>query len=202
VGIRPALIFCRCPNERLQKTSLGRFSARSLRKPKSGAARVRLSGLIHVRKQAMFGFNRQLACYTGTPREFFGTDVPTLAGAFYGSDVVGGSRVGRAHWTAVRANSAEHHPPNFLQISGSVSVPSTVSIHMPVPDVEERARLPVLPLNTHLQNPLLRALARRDSGGYDPLVALQPKGTKAPLFCVHPGVGEVLIYPQPCQLFL
>ncbi|MFJ7904557.1 AMP-binding protein [Streptomyces sp. NPDC096198] len=54
-----------------------------------------------------------------------------------------------------------------------------------------------------LTAPTPRALAARleeDSAGgaktdddYDPLVPMQQTGTKTPLFCVHPGAGEVLV---------
>jgi thioesterase domain-containing protein len=36
---------------------------------------------------------------------------------------------------------------------------------------------------------------------YDPIVALQTKGTKTPLFCVHPGVGEVLVFVGLAKFF-
>ncbi|MFI6108989.1 AMP-binding protein [Streptomyces sp. NPDC051310] len=62
---------------------------------------------------------------------------------------------------------------------------------------------------TVLTSPTVRGLAARLAGGtpagtagatgagarpYDPVVPLQTSGTKTPLFCVHPGVGEVLVF--------
>jgi thioesterase domain-containing protein len=37
---------------------------------------------------------------------------------------------------------------------------------------------------------------------YDPIVPLQPTGTKTPLFCVHPGVGEVLVFVNLAKYFV
>ena len=38
------------------------------------------------------------------------------------------------------------------------------------------------------------ALAEKKPHEYDPVVTLQPNGTKTPLWLVHPGVGEVLVF--------
>ncbi|OTA98387.1 hypothetical protein M426DRAFT_326014 [Hypoxylon sp. CI-4A] len=52
-----------------------------------------------------------------------------------------------------------------------------------------------------LKNPTARGIASRVaiSAGkkqheYDPVVTLQPHGTKTPLWLVHPGVGEILVF--------
>ena len=65
--------------------------------------------------------------------------------------------------------------------------------------LEKRFDLADVPLTLILQNSTIRALAARitaDSreghGQYDPLVPLQPGGSKTPLFCIHPGTGEIL----------
>ncbi|MEV5987104.1 non-ribosomal peptide synthetase [Streptomyces sp. NPDC052051] len=66
-----------------------------------------------------------------------------------------------------------------------------------------------LPMATLLQAPTVRALARRlaadrEAGGdaaYDPLVPLQVTGDGTPLFCVHPGLGEVLVFVNLAQYF-
>lgn len=67
-----------------------------------------------------------------------------------------------------------------------------------------RAGLPVV-----LQNPSVRELARSIVSGlqhgaaeYDPLVPLQTTGRKSPLFCVHPGNGEVFILVNLAKYFL
>ena len=69
-----------------------------------------------------------------------------------------------------------------------------------------------VPMATLLQAPTVRALAARlatggDTGGtggdaaYDPLVPLQVTGEGTPLFCVHPGLGEVLVFVNLAQYF-
>ncbi|WP_243729356.1 non-ribosomal peptide synthetase [Paludibacterium purpuratum] len=66
--------------------------------------------------------------------------------------------------------------------------------------------LPILAILTH---PTVRALAACVIAGgapniaeYDPIVALQTSGDKTPLFCVHPGVGEVLVFVSLAQYFV
>ncbi|MFC4908621.1 alpha/beta fold hydrolase [Actinomadura gamaensis] len=62
-----------------------------------------------------------------------------------------------------------------------------------------------LPMSTILQAPTVRALTRRIAGGtraeYDPLVPLQLTGDGTPLFCVHPGLGEVLVFINLAKYF-
>ncbi|MGW0534820.1 alpha/beta fold hydrolase [Streptomyces sp. NPDC003032] len=66
-----------------------------------------------------------------------------------------------------------------------------------------------VPMSTLLQAPTVRALARHLAGGqstegdaaYDPLVPLQVTGDGTPLFCVHPGLGEVLVFVNLAKYF-
>ncbi|GHC68486.1 non-ribosomal peptide synthetase [Streptomyces flavofungini] len=66
-----------------------------------------------------------------------------------------------------------------------------------------------VPMSTLLQAPTVRALAGRLTGGqrpegdpgYDPLVPLQVTGDGTPLFCVHPGLGEVLVFVNLAKYF-
>ena len=61
-----------------------------------------------------------------------------------------------------------------------------------------------IPIITVLTNPTIRGLAKalqsmqgpqlEGDEGYDPAICLQSEGTKPPLFLVHPGVGEVLVF--------
>lgn len=76
--------------------------------------------------------------------------------------------------------------------------------------LERHFHLADLPLVMILQNPTVRALAvhifRASSPaahppGHDPLVPLQLTGSKLPLFCVHPGSGEVLVLVQLASCF-
>jgi acyl-CoA synthetase (AMP-forming)/AMP-acid ligase II/thioesterase domain-containing protein/acyl carrier protein len=60
-----------------------------------------------------------------------------------------------------------------------------------------------------LQNPTVRGLAVSISRGslrepkeYDPIVPMQVTGKKTPLFCVHPGNGEVLILVNVAKYFV
>ncbi|MFD4640244.1 alpha/beta fold hydrolase [Lentzea sp. NPDC058436] len=70
--------------------------------------------------------------------------------------------------------------------------------------VRERlgADLPVLDV---LRAPTVRELARIVGApprqGYDPVVTLQAGGDGVPLFCVHPGVGEVLVFVNLAKHF-
>ncbi|MFB6689800.1 AMP-binding protein [Streptomyces virginiae] len=68
------------------------------------------------------------------------------------------------------------------------------------------ADLPVLAI---LTSPSVRALAARIEAGrsaerapYDPVVALQTSGDGTPLFCIHPGVGEVLVFVNLAKYFV
>ncbi|MER5258761.1 non-ribosomal peptide synthetase [Streptomyces sp. NPDC002855] len=66
-----------------------------------------------------------------------------------------------------------------------------------------------VPMSTLLQAPSVRALAGRltaaqgagGDGAYDPLVPLQVTGDGTPLFCVHPGLGEVLVFVNLAKYF-
>ncbi|RMZ69913.1 Polyketide synthase [Pyrenophora seminiperda CCB06] len=57
-----------------------------------------------------------------------------------------------------------------------------------------------LPIGTLLVNRTIRQLARAianlQDSPYEPMTILQPEGNKTPLWLVHPGVGEVLIFIQ------
>lgn len=62
---------------------------------------------------------------------------------------------------------------------------------------------------TILQTPSVRELAQRVSPGaqqrkrrYEPIVPLQLTGKKTPLFCIHPAVGEVLVYVNLAKYFV
>ncbi len=63
-----------------------------------------------------------------------------------------------------------------------------------------------VPVAAILQAPTVRGLARHLSGGsgsgYDPLVPLQVIGDGTPLFCVHPGLGEVLVFVNLAKYFV
>lgn len=75
--------------------------------------------------------------------------------------------------------------------------------------VEQDLAVPELQIITVLTAPTVRSLAAVLSGEpgssaaeYDPVVALQTTGHKTPLFCVHPGVGEVLVFVNLAKYFV
>jgi acyl-CoA synthetase (AMP-forming)/AMP-acid ligase II/thioesterase domain-containing protein/acyl carrier protein len=74
--------------------------------------------------------------------------------------------------------------------------------------VESRFNIADVPTVALLRAPTVRQLAGvlaalgQGTPCYDPLVPLQPTGTKTPLFCVHPGVGEVLVFVNLAKYFL
>lgn len=66
-----------------------------------------------------------------------------------------------------------------------------------------------LPIITVLRAPAVQTLAARLAAEgasapreYDPLVPLQTSGEKTPLFCVHPGIGEVLVFVDLAKYFV
>ena len=65
--------------------------------------------------------------------------------------------------------------------------------------LEERFALDTeIPLGLVLNNPTIRSLAKAlnasEKPTYNPVVTLQAHGNKVPLWLVHPGVGEVLVF--------
>jgi thioesterase domain-containing protein/acyl carrier protein len=74
--------------------------------------------------------------------------------------------------------------------------------------IESRFRIADLPIVALLRAPTVRQLAGlltslgQGNPCYDPLVPLQQNGTKTPLFCVHPGLGEVLVFVNLAKYFL
>ncbi len=76
--------------------------------------------------------------------------------------------------------------------------------------VATRLAVAELPVITVLTAPTVRQLAARLDAGpsvvagaeaYDPVVPLQTGGDKTPLLCVHPGVGEVLVFVNLARYF-
>ncbi|EGN97544.1 hypothetical protein SERLA73DRAFT_169847 [Serpula lacrymans var. lacrymans S7.3] len=70
--------------------------------------------------------------------------------------------------------------------------------------------LPEIPIIQILKHPVLRDLAKyidalvskdNTQQEYDPIVPLQLTGNKTPIFFVHPGVGEVLIFVNLAKYF-
>ncbi|MEU9343687.1 non-ribosomal peptide synthetase [Streptomyces sp. NPDC048278] len=74
--------------------------------------------------------------------------------------------------------------------------------------VAQRLGATDLQIITVLRAPTVRALAAHLDGTesgeqeYDPIVPMQVSGDKTPLFCVHPGVGEVLVFVNLAKYFV
>ena len=75
--------------------------------------------------------------------------------------------------------------------------------------LSQRFGISDLALVTVLQNPTARALAKTVAPGathapceYDPIVPLQTTGSKTPLFCVHPAIGEILVFVNLAKYFV
>lgn len=75
--------------------------------------------------------------------------------------------------------------------------------------VTQRLGVPGLQVIDLLTAPTVRSLAARlaqqsasgSPAAYDPVVPMQLTGSKTPLFCVHPGVGEVLVFFNLAKYF-
>jgi hypothetical protein len=63
-----------------------------------------------------------------------------------------------------------------------------------------------IPITIFFAYPAIRNLAQalealQKTHEYDPVVTLQPNGSKTPIFFIHPGVGEVLIFMNLSRYF-
>ena len=75
--------------------------------------------------------------------------------------------------------------------------------------LELRIDLADVPVLAIIKHPTVQTLAgwvasgaRAASERYDPVVPLQLTGDKTPLFCVHPGVGEILVFVNLARYFV
>ncbi|CAF9922048.1 MAG: hypothetical protein GOMPHAMPRED_002476 [Gomphillus americanus] len=114
----------------------------------------------------------------------------------------------------------------IVQILKDIGVDSThLDIDMPILDtgitsvdlvqikraLEKVFEIPDIPIITIMTNITTRSLASaidllKNSEGdlerdYDPVVVLQPQGTKTPLWLIHPGIGEMLVFLGLVQYF-
>ncbi|KAG6856817.1 putative NRPS-like protein biosynthetic cluster [Tephrocybe sp. NHM501043] len=63
-----------------------------------------------------------------------------------------------------------------------------------IPTIELLQRPELGDLSDYLTRLASQALSEATPSGYNPLVCFNPTGLKPPLFLVHPGVGEVLVF--------
>ncbi|CAM5293957.1 2-succinylbenzoate--CoA ligase [Streptomyces avidinii] len=182
-GFRPALVLP-LPADSFPKTSLGKIQ-RSLmrRRLESGDYARQLEAVREMVTRRLGGYAAPAGAVEETLAELYGAlfqAEPSTISATAGFFDLGGTSL------------------DILRLG-----------HL-IPSRFPGVRLPVL---TILTSPTIRELAVRveeaRSGGrdrapapYDPLVALQTGGDKTPLFCVHPGVGEVLVFVNLAKYFV
>jgi acyl-CoA synthetase (AMP-forming)/AMP-acid ligase II/thioesterase domain-containing protein len=170
-GFRPDLVFP-LPREAFPKTSLGKIQRSLLRQRlESGKFATDIEYISSVA-------TRQLGPYAAPQ----GPEETAIAQIF--------SKVLRVELASVSATAS------FFDLGGT-----SLDIFKLKHTLEERFTFADLSVATILQNSSVRGLATRMSsenrarhGRYNPLVPLQTTGNKVPLFCVHPGTGEVLVF--------
>lgn len=178
-GFRPALILP-LPKDAFPKTSLGKIQRAVLRK------RLEAQEFAAEQAHAADLTNRQLGGYT-PPEGRAETAIAEIYAAMFQLDPA-----------ALSATA------NFFDLGGTsldiVRLKKTLEQHFGLADI---------PVVTILQNPTVRELAARtdrESRGqksdYDPIVPLQITGSKTPLFCVHPAIGEVLVFVNLAKYFV
>ncbi|WP_224367949.1 AMP-binding protein [Hyalangium versicolor] len=177
-GFRPAVVLP-LPKSAFPKTSLGKIPRAQLRK--------RLEGGEFAPDQTWIAemTSRQLGGYVAPQGEYETALCQIYAGLF-------GLEEKTLSATA-----------NFFEIGGT-----SLDVLRLKARVEQRFGVTQLPILWLMQHPTVRELASRleqrerpKAGTYDPIVPLQLGGTKTPLFCVHPGVGEVLVFVNLAKYF-
>jgi acyl-CoA synthetase (AMP-forming)/AMP-acid ligase II len=175
-GFRPSLILP-LPKDAFPKTSLGKIQRSLMRK------RLEAGAYDQVKQAVDDLVLRRLGGYT--PPE--GDTEPVIAGIY-----------AELFDTAPETVSAT---ANFFDLGGtSLDILRLRNL------VAERLGAKGLQIITVLTAPTVRELAARLSEEaprtYDPIVPLQAFGEKTPLFCVHPGVGEVLVFVNLAKYFV
>jgi acyl-CoA synthetase (AMP-forming)/AMP-acid ligase II/thioesterase domain-containing protein len=178
-GFRPALLLP-LPKEAFPKTSLGKIQRTLMRR------RLEAGDYAEHQNSVQELVTRQLGGYTapeGTTEEY----LAEIYGELFDSDAA-----------TISATAS------FFDLGGT-----SLDILRLKRLIAQRflgAELPVLAI---LTAPSIRELAGRIEAGqygepapYDPIVPLQTSGSKTPLFCVHPGVGEVLVFVNLAKYFV
>ena len=177
-GFRPSLILP-LPKDAFPKTSLGKIQRALMRK------RLEAGAYDDVRASADDLVLRRLGGYSAPE----GDTEQVLAGIYaemFDTDPA------RLSATA-----------NFFDLGGT-----SLDILRLRALVAQRLGADGLQIITVLRAPTVRALAAHLDGTtdgeqeYDPIVPMQVIGDRTPLFCVHPGVGEVLVFVNLAKYFV
>jgi acyl-CoA synthetase (AMP-forming)/AMP-acid ligase II/thioesterase domain-containing protein len=178
-GFRPALILP-LPKSKIPKTSLGKIPRSLLRKKlEAGEFAARERKIAELTQRRLGGF---------TPPE---TKTESALADIW-ADLFG-LLPGQVSTTA-----------SFFDLGGT-----SVDILRLKQQIQRVFSIPDLPVVSILRSPTIRGLARllttaahTGADAYDPLVPLQLTGDRTPLFCVHPGVGEVLVFVNLAKYFI
>jgi acyl-CoA synthetase (AMP-forming)/AMP-acid ligase II/thioesterase domain-containing protein/acyl carrier protein len=177
-GFRPAVILP-LPTSEIPKTTLGKIQRSLLRK------RLEAGEFAEQQRWMAEVTARQLGGYAA-PNGEIETGLADIVAEMFGID--------RATLSATA---------NFFDLGAT-----SLDVLRLKSKVEARLDIESLPIIWLMQHPTVRDLAARlkSSEGptdqaYDPIVPLQLTGTKTPIFCVHPGVGEVLVFVNLAKFF-
>ncbi|MGI8312569.1 alpha/beta fold hydrolase [Saccharopolyspora hattusasensis] len=179
-GFRPALVLP-LPRESFPKTSLGKIQRALMRKSlEAGDFNVQVAAVQQLTLRQLGGYTAprtdtewQLAAIYA---EMFDTEVDKISVTASFFDLGGTS----LDILRLRLNVAQTFGAD-LQIITVLTAPS------------------VCALAAHID---AERVGARDELPYDPIVPMQTSGTKTPLFCVHPGVGEVLVFVNLAKYFV
>ncbi|MET9610124.1 non-ribosomal peptide synthetase [Streptomyces sp. NPDC006512] len=178
-GFRPALVLP-LPASEFPKTSLGKIQRSQMR-------RVLESGAYEEQRRAAAGLRQRMLGGHTPPEGPVERAIAEIYAELFGVDPA-----------AISATAS------FFDLGGT-----SLDILRLRAKVAQRLGVTGMAVVTVLTAPTVRALAARVAGRartgtdvdtapgprpYDPVVPLQTSGTKTPLFCVHPGVGEVLVF--------
>jgi acyl-CoA synthetase (AMP-forming)/AMP-acid ligase II/thioesterase domain-containing protein len=176
-GFRPAVILP-LPKEVFPKTSLGKIQRQLLRRRlEGGELAVNEAHILKVNSQQLGGYVAPEGAAERIIAEIF------------------------ADMFKVAPNSVSA-TSNFFDLGGT-----SLEILQLKKNVEARLAVADIPILSILKHPTPRALAEHiEKGGkigvYDPIVPVQLTGSKTPLFCVHPGVGEILVFVNLAKYFV
>jgi acyl-CoA synthetase (AMP-forming)/AMP-acid ligase II/thioesterase domain-containing protein len=176
-GFRPALILP-LPKEAFPKTSLGKVQRALMRKRlETGAYDLVADGVEDLILRRLGGYTEPVGeterILADIYAEMFGSDPDKLSAT-----------------------------ANFFDLGGT-----SLDILLLRNLVSQRLGARNLQIITVLTSPTVRDLAASLSTDaepreYDPIVPMQVIGDKTPLFCVHPGVGEVLVFVNLAKYFV